>query len=508
MKIYFKSASLMMVMMVLLLFASIAAAAEFQADVVDSREVVTRKGHIWFKDGIYRLQMEPTSGPDQYLLVNTRNATTQVVFPKYKVYMEVPNDDFMSLMTNPFEAAEENTKSYKLKSEGREFMQGLDCERQLFQTQGQDAMRRWMAPELGFPVKIDLLLQNDWYTLLKNIKQTRVKDSDLKIPAAYTQKTEEEIKKLADSDPEITARAEAYKKNRPRKSDLAGFLSKGETWNLVFQPGIKIRLKAEAFDTNPSVSWFAVPYNGQKAAKSRDQCTYQGKGEVKIDPDLGVDGLALGVVTEGKVSFRITLIGRMPHLQAMRQVRYQKPVGGSSWQVKGDYQSCQVQFIALENTAASIRFKAAGKTHNLKIPAGESREFIFTPNDKLHDLDFTVDQGKVEVRYIQDNRSKPTPHVLLGMEKSAEATPVRDTDLYNACKEDKRAPWCYEEKVVDMRKPELCANITKHWGDNAGGVEGYCYYEIAKKTKDCSLCKKIKDSQIRNNLCIRDVCRK
>jgi len=89
-------------MMVLLLSASVADAAEFQADVVDSREVVTRKGHIWFKDGTYRLQMEATSGPDQYLLVDAKNATTQVVFPKYKAYMEVPGDDFMALMSNPF----------------------------------------------------------------------------------------------------------------------------------------------------------------------------------------------------------------------------------------------------------------------------------------------------------------------------------------------------------------------------------------------------------------------
>ena len=46
------------VCMVILVFASLATAAQFQADVVESREVETRKGHIWYKDGIYRLQME------------------------------------------------------------------------------------------------------------------------------------------------------------------------------------------------------------------------------------------------------------------------------------------------------------------------------------------------------------------------------------------------------------------------------------------------------------------
>lgn len=38
------------VFLFVLLFASSTAAAQFQADVIESREVVIRKGHIWFKD--------------------------------------------------------------------------------------------------------------------------------------------------------------------------------------------------------------------------------------------------------------------------------------------------------------------------------------------------------------------------------------------------------------------------------------------------------------------------
>ena len=56
--------------------------------------------------------------------------------------------------------------------------------------------------------------------------------------------------------------------------------------------------------------------------------------------------------------------------------------------------------------------------------------------------------------------------------------------LYERCKDDVRAPWCYEEEVVKAQQPDRCENITKHWGKAALGVEGYCFYEIAVKTRD------------------------
>ena len=83
-----------------------------------------------------------------------------------------------------------------------------------------------------------------------------------------------------------------------------------------------------------------------------------------------------------------------------------------------------------------------------------------------------------------------------------------DDPIRKACQEHPRGPWCYEEKAVELLKPDLCTNITKYWGKNADGVEGYCVYEIAKKTKDCSLCSRITNAGIRNNLCNRDVCKK
>ncbi len=474
--------------LILLLVVSSAAAVQFQADVVESRDVEIRKGHIWFKDGAYRLQMTHPGDPDHYILVNPPANKTRLVFPKYKAYAETSGDDLMVLMNeDPFQAAELNAKSYTVKMEGQESLQGQACERQIVLMQGHGVMRRWMAPELGFPVKIDLLLQDDWYTVLEHIQRTPIKESDLQIPAGYTLKTLEALARIFEADPEAVAKKNAHQKNRPRKFDVSDFLNAGETWNLVLSPGTKIRLEAKPIGSSQSVSWFAVPHKDQTPLKSKDQCTHQGQGKVKFDPDLGIDTLDMGV-TEGELSIKVVLIGRMPHIQAMHKVFIRNERSWSSWGIHGAYQFYQVQITSLANHKAGVRFKAAGKTHNLKIPAGAQRKFTFRPEDKPGNLDLTVDYGNVEVQCIQENRSEEA--------------------LHTACLKDKRPPWCFQEKVVAMQKPELCAKITRYWGANARGVEGYCYYEIARKTGDCSLCKKIKDRRMRQNLCDRDVCRK
>ncbi len=488
MKSFLSLKSFGLVSLILLLIVSSAAAAQFQADVVESRDVAIRKGHIWFKGGVYRLQMHHPGDPEHYILVNPPAHKTWLVFPKYKAYAETSDDDVMVLMNeDPFQAAELNARRYQVKVEGRESLQGQDCERQIALMQDQGIMRRWMAPELGFPVKIELLLQDDWYTVLEHIERTPIRESDLQIPAGYARKTLEALAKIFEADPEAMAKKNAYQKNRPHKSDYSDFLNSGETWNLVLSPGTKIRLEAKPMGSSQSVSWYAVPYRDQTPLNSKDQCTHQGRGKVKFDPGLGIDTLDMGV-TEGRLSLKVVLIGRKPHIQAMHKVFIRNERSGSNWGIHGAYQFYRVRITSLDNREAGVRFKAAGKTHQVKLPAGALREFTFRPQDKVGDLDLMVDYGKVEVQCTQENRSEEALHA--------------------ACLTDKRAPWCYQEKVVAMQNPELCGNITRYWGAKARGVEGYCYYEIARKTSDCSLCKKIKDRQMRRNLCDRDVCRK
>ena len=99
-----------------------------------------------------------------------------------------------------------------------------------------------------------------------------------------------------------------------------------------------------------------------------------------------------------------------------------------------------------------------------------------------------------------------TVSIMIALSLSGAIAFAEEDTLFERCKDDPRAPWCYEEEVVAQRQPDRCENITKHWGKAAMGVEGYCFYEIAVKTRDCSLCKRIKKGDIRKT-CKLDACK-
>lgn len=91
---------------------------------------------------------------------------------------------------------------------------------------------------------------------------------------------------------------------------------------------------------------------------------------------------------------------------------------------------------------------------------------------------------------------------LAGM-ASAQQDPI-----YDKCtaQTDNPAPWCYQEAVKAIGNPDLCENILKYW-PTADGVHGQCFYELARQTKDCNLCKRIKNDAIRK-MCNLDGCKK
>jgi len=90
------------------------------------------------------------------------------------------------------------------------------------------------------------------------------------------------------------------------------------------------------------------------------------------------------------------------------------------------------------------------------------------------------------------------PATMLGAE---------DDPIYEKCifQTDDPAPWCYQQEAKSIGDPDLCENILKYW-PKADGVHGQCYYELAIQNKDCELCKRIKDEQIRK-MCELDVCK-
>ena len=81
-----------------------------------------------------------------------------------------------------------------------------------------------------------------------------------------------------------------------------------------------------------------------------------------------------------------------------------------------------------------------------------------------------------------------------------------DSDsIYEKCRDQPREPWCYQKEVERIGDADLCENILKYW-PKADGVHGWCFYRLALKQKDCSLCDRIQKEDIRK-LCILEVCK-
>jgi hypothetical protein len=79
--------------------------------------------------------------------------------------------------------------------------------------------------------------------------------------------------------------------------------------------------------------------------------------------------------------------------------------------------------------------------------------------------------------------------------------------IYQRCTNQQKdpAPWCYQMEVERIGDPELCENILQYW-PKADGVHGWCFFQIALKNKDCSLCGRIQKGDIRK-LCVLEVCK-
>ena len=84
---------------------------------------------------------------------------------------------------------------------------------------------------------------------------------------------------------------------------------------------------------------------------------------------------------------------------------------------------------------------------------------------------------------------------------------AENDSIYEKCinQQTDPAPWCYQMEVERIGDADLCENIFKYW-PKANGVHGWCFFRIALKNKDCSLCDRIQKKDI-HKLCILEVCK-
>lgn len=133
------------------------------------------------------------------------------------------------------------------------------------------------------------------------------------------------------------------------------------------------------------------------------------------------------------------------------------------------------------------------------------------------DPDLATDAGKTAMDFAKEKKRKDIVALLSNFNAgkkdalakqygrgATQSSPSPEV-LYQKCKDEIRAPWCYQEAVEALGDAALCADILTYW-PTANGVHGWCYYQLAVKLQDCSLCDPIVKKDIKR-ACRKDACR-
>jgi hypothetical protein len=162
-----------------------AAAAEFSADLKEQQGESVKTGKLFVKGAMYCIELVE-EGKQIIVIVDPGTKTTTLVSAADKEYRELAIDDMTSVMNDPFQAYAYIKEMGEEASAGKETVGGRECEKFVVTMQDRDIMSKWVAADLGFPVKIIAHGPPDKVMELTNIVSGPVDVSKFKIPAGFT----------------------------------------------------------------------------------------------------------------------------------------------------------------------------------------------------------------------------------------------------------------------------------------------------------------------------------
>lgn len=394
-------------------------AAQFSADLIQSMDLMMTKGRIHVSDSRYRMDLQTPLGPDVVVIVDETANLTKVLIPMYKVYMELPSDDQMSLMNDPFQAAESMLMHYSLEERGSETIAGYSCTKQLILSKSEygdsQIMNRWVCEELGFPLKLKMLMQEDTFTELSGIKEEPVDESMFQVPADFEKTTWEDIAGRREGDPVLAAKADAYQKTRLVKTKLSTRMSPGHELHVLIREGVEVRVKSDLAFEKP-FNLYVIPYQNGKALKEAAACTFDEPVSFTLGEELSPDLIVSGTGAEGEASLDLTFVGQRPVVLATLEEYFS--TGGKGWTINDPYEKLTISFTAdieedsqSPNARGEFNVSTGGwderKTDSfeLELADGQVKSFEFSKADDISELDFMINTGRVRVQYIVDHRA-------------------------------------------------------------------------------------------------------
>jgi len=166
-----------------------ALAAEFSADLVQTRGGETSQGKFYLKGDKQRTEIKE-AGQSSIMIMDMANKKSYMLNPKEKTYMDLSAMGVGGGQTQA-QSEEELKKLGEWKSAGTETVNGYECEKKIFvyKDQSMGEMMHWISKKLNYPIK--MVYQARGMTMIteyKNIKEGGVDDKLFQVPPGY-QKT-------------------------------------------------------------------------------------------------------------------------------------------------------------------------------------------------------------------------------------------------------------------------------------------------------------------------------
>lgn len=163
-----------------------ALAAEFSADMVQTRGAETSQGKFYLKADKHRMEMKE-AGQSTIIIVDPAGKKSYMLNPEDKTYMDLSAMGMGGGQTQT-PSEEELKKLGDRKNAGTETVNGYECEKKIFVYKDKSGgeMTQWIAKKLSYPIK--MLHKSEGMTMIteyKNIKEGGVDDKLFQVPPGY-----------------------------------------------------------------------------------------------------------------------------------------------------------------------------------------------------------------------------------------------------------------------------------------------------------------------------------
>lgn len=167
-------------------FCGQAAAAEFSADLVQTRGGETSQGKFYLKGDKHRTEVTEAGQPS-IMIMDVSNKKSYMLNPKDKTYLDLSAMGMGAGQTQT-QSEEELKKLGEWKNAGTETVNGYECEKKVFvyKDKSMGEMTHWISKKLNYPIKMFYQARGTtMVTEYKNIKEGGVDDTLFQVPPGY-----------------------------------------------------------------------------------------------------------------------------------------------------------------------------------------------------------------------------------------------------------------------------------------------------------------------------------